>query len=56
LVFIGRILDLLSEEMVKTVIQHEFYRNCRIFKHTAINRIIQDKRLTPTAVQLKEAA
>ena len=45
-----------SEEMVKTVIQHEFYHHFRRFKHTAIYRIIQDKRLPPTAVQLKEAA
>ena len=33
-----------SEEMVKTVIQHEFYHNFRRFKHTAIYRIIQAKR------------
>jgi hypothetical protein len=45
-----------SEEMVKRVIQHEFYHNFRKFKHTAIYRIIQDKRLHSTAVPLKEAA
>jgi len=45
-----------SEEMVKTVIQYEFYHYFRRFKHTAIYRIIQHKRLTPTPVQLKEAA
>lgn len=33
-----------SEEMVKTVIQHEFYHNFRKFKHTAIYRIIRNKR------------
>ncbi len=32
-----------SEEMVKTVIQHEFYHHFRNFKHTAIYRIIRDK-------------
>jgi len=36
--------DVPSEEMVKTVIQHEFYHNFRKFKHTAIYRIIQNKR------------
>ena len=45
-----------SEEMVKRVIQHEFYHNFRKFKHTAIYRIIQDKRTPATAVPLKEAA
>jgi hypothetical protein len=49
-----------SEEMVKRVIQHEFYHNFRKFKHTAIYRIIQDKRkdkrLLSTVVPLKEAA
>lgn len=45
-----------SEEMVKRVIQHEFYHNFRKFKHTAIYRIIQDKRIQSTAVPLKEAA
>jgi len=46
--------------MVKRVIQHEFYHNFRKFKHTAIYRIIQDKRkdkrLLSTVVPLKEAA
>jgi len=45
-----------SEEMVKRVIQHEFYHDFRNFKHTAIYRIIQAKRLQSTAVPLKEAA
>ena len=53
-----------SEEMVKRVLQHEFYHNFRKFKHTAIYRIIQDKRgesvsfkrPRSTAVPLKEAA
>jgi hypothetical protein len=53
-----------SKEMVKRLIQHEFYHNFRKFKHTAIYRIIQDKRgesapskrLQSTAVPLKEAA
>lgn len=41
-----------SEEMVKRVIQHEFYHNFRKFKHTAIYRIIQDKRIQPAAIPL----
>lgn len=45
-----------SEEMVKTVLQHEFYHHFRKFKHTAIYRIIQAKRLTPQTEQLREAA
>jgi len=45
-----------SEEMVKRVIQHEFYHDFRKFKHTAIYRIIQVKRRQSTAVPLKEAA
>ena len=53
-----------SEEMVRRVIQNEFYHNFRKFKHTAIYRIIQnkrkdkrkDKRLLSTVVPLKEAA
>jgi hypothetical protein len=45
-----------SEEMVKTVIQHEFYHNFRKFKHTAIYRIIRAKRHTSPAEQLREAA
>ena len=45
-----------SEEMVKTVIQHEFYHNFRKFKHTAIYKVIQNKRLQPEAIPLKKAA
>ncbi|MDP1620187.1 MAG: hypothetical protein Q8M12_04285, partial [bacterium] len=45
-----------SEEMVKTVIQHEFYHHFRKFKHTAIYRVIQAKRYPPQAEQLREAA
>lgn len=45
-----------SEEMVKTVIQHEFYHHFRKFKHTAIYRIIQAKRLPSKTELLKEAA
>jgi hypothetical protein len=41
-----------SEEMVKRVIQYEFYHNFRKFKHTAIYRIIQDKRIQSTAIPL----
>lgn len=37
-------LDVPSEEMVKTIIQHEFYHHFRRFKHTAIYQIIQGKR------------
>jgi hypothetical protein len=44
-----------SEEMVKRVIQHEFYHNFRKFKHTTIYRIIQDKRTQQTAVPMEEA-
>jgi len=44
-----------SEEMVKRVIQHEFYHNFRKFKHTAIYRIIQDKRIQLKTSPLKEA-
>ncbi len=45
-----------SEEMVKAVIQHEFYHHFRRFKHTAIYRIIQSKRAHLQAAQFKEAA
>lgn len=45
-----------SEEMVKVVIQHEFYHHFRRFKHTAIYRIIQSKRQPSLAGRLKEAA
>ena len=48
--------DVPSEEMVKTVIQHEFYHNFRKFKHTAIYRIIQNKRNKNTTEPLKMAA
>ncbi|RPI71666.1 MAG: hypothetical protein EHM38_03485 [Geobacteraceae bacterium] len=48
--------DVPSEEMVKTVIQHEFYHNFRKFKHTAIYRIIQNKRCKNKAEPLKMAA
>lgn len=48
--------DVPSEEMVKTVIQHEFYHNFRKFKHTAIYRIIQNKRKKNTTEPLKMAA
>ena len=48
-----------SEEMVKRVIQHEFYHNFRKFRNTAIYKIIQNKRRQPTPVTIvpmKEAA
>jgi len=48
--------DVPSEEMVKTVIQHEFYHNFRKFKHTPIYRIIQNKRCKNKAEPLKMAA
>ena len=48
--------DVPSEEMVKTVIQHEFYHNFRKFKHTAIYRVIQDKRSKIKPEELKIAA
>ncbi len=43
-----------SEEMVKTIIQHEFYHHFRNFKHTAIYRIIRDKarKLAPDPIRL----
>jgi hypothetical protein len=44
-----------SEEMVRTVIQHELYHHFRRFKHTAIYRIIQSKRQPPGAERLKKA-
>ncbi len=49
-------LDVPSEEMVKTVIQHEFYHNFRKFKHTAIYRIIRNKRSKNEPVLIKMAA
>ena len=48
--------DIPSEEMVKRIIQHEFYHNFRKFKHTAIYRIIQDKRKPNKEKPLKMAA
>jgi hypothetical protein len=45
-----------SEEMVRAVIQHEFYHHFRRFKHTAIYRIIQNKRRPSQAERLKKAA
>jgi hypothetical protein len=45
-----------SEEMVRTVIQYEFYHHFRKFKHTVIYRIIQNKRQPSQTGQLKEAA
>jgi hypothetical protein len=48
--------DVPSEEMVKRVIQHEFYHNFRKFRNTAIYRIIQNKRRQSTIVPFKEAA
>ena len=48
--------DVPSEEMVKRVIQHEFYHNFRKFRNTAIYRIIQDKRRQSTIAPRKEAA
>lgn len=48
--------DVPSEEMVKRIIQHEFYHNFRKFKHTAIYRIIQDKRRPSAENPLKRAA
>jgi len=49
-------IDVPSEEMVKTVIQHEFYHNFRRFKHTAIYRIIQGKRRQKTNPSMQMAA
>lgn len=48
--------DVPSEEMVKTVIQHEFYHHFRRFKHTAIYRIIQAKRHQQTSKSMQMAA
>jgi len=45
-----------SEEMVRVVIQHEFYHHFRKFKHTAIYRIIQNKRQPSRTGRLKMAA
>lgn len=48
--------DVPSEEMVKTVIQHEFYHHFRRFKHTAIYRIIKGKRCEKAKPPLQMAA
>jgi len=45
-----------SEEMVKAVLQHEFYHHFRDFKHTAIYRIIREKTNHQTADPVKLAA
>jgi hypothetical protein len=45
-----------SEEMVKTVIQHEFYHHFRNFKHTAIYRIIRDKARKQAPDPMRQAA
>jgi len=44
-----------SEELVKNIIQHEFYHDFRKFKHTAIYRIIQVKHIQATAIPLIKA-
>ena len=45
-----------SEEMVKTVIQHEFYHHFRNFKHTAIYRIIRGKMRKQAPDPMRQAA
>ncbi len=45
-----------SEEMVRTLVQHEFYHHFRKFKHTVIYRIIQSKRQPSRAEHFKKAA
>jgi hypothetical protein len=45
-----------SEEMVKTILQHEFYHHFRVFKHTAIYRIIRQKTVQRTADPMQRAA
>lgn len=45
-----------SEEMVKRIIQHEFFHNFRKFKHTAIYKLIQQKRRESKAEPSKMAA
>ena len=45
-----------SEEMIKTVIQHEFYHHFRTFKHTAIYRIIRDKMRKQAPDPMRQAA
>jgi len=45
-----------SEEIVKSVIQQEYYHNFRFFRHTAIYRIIMSKSRKQPADQLRLAA
>lgn len=45
-----------SEEMVRTLVQHEFYHHFRRFKHTVIYQIIQNKRQPSRAEHFKKAA
>ena len=45
-----------SEEMVKTLIQHEFYHHFRFFRHTAIYRIIRAKAAETGSDKLRMAA
>lgn len=45
-----------SEEMVKAVLQHEFYHHFRDFKHTPIYRIIRAKAVQPRGDPVKLAA
>jgi hypothetical protein len=45
-----------SEETVKSVVQEEFFHNFRIFKHTAIYRIIMSKSKKTQDIQLPMAA
>jgi len=45
-----------SEEMVKTILQHEFYHHFRFFKHTAIYQIIRQKTVRPRVDPMRQAA
>jgi hypothetical protein len=45
-----------SEEMVRNVLRHEFYHNFRVFKHTAIHRIIRKKTTSAPSNPMKLAA
>lgn len=45
-----------SEEMVKRIIQHEFYHNFRKFRYTGIYEIIREKRRPPGEHVEKKAA
>jgi hypothetical protein len=47
---------ILSEEIVKVVIQQEYYHNCRFFRISAIYRIIMSKSRKQTAGLLPLAA